>query len=135
MLLVETWQVQARSLVFSADGRYLAVVYGKLIVLYALDPNAGARRVSVIDMRVLRCAFRPDGATLACLQGGRTPRTALVAVPDGRVLDGFEGDAIALAWSPNGELLARSREGGIEVCDVRRRQDARIVSVDRRSPM
>lgn len=127
--LTQTWEIGARSIAFSVDGHYLAVAYGKQVALYALDPNGGARRVSAIDMRVLTCAFRPDGASLACLQGDRT---ALVAVPDGRVLDVFEGLAIAAAWSPDGQLLARARVG-VEVLDPTRRQVARTLSVEERT--
>ena len=125
----EISEIEARSIAFSADGHYLAVAYGTQVALYALDSSGEVRRVSAIDIRVLRCTFRPDGTSLACLQWNRM---ALLTVLDGRLLDAFEGLALAVAWSPDGQLLARSREG-IEVLDPTRRQVARTLSVEERA--
>lgn len=128
----EISEIEARSIAFSADSRYLAVVYGAQVAVYLLDSQGEARRQSTVEMRALTCAFRPDNATLACLQMGGSAQTALLRISDGKILDSFGGLALAQAWSLDGKLLALAREGGVALLDVVNRNVERTLSVDER---
>src|SRR5438445_270256 len=117
-------------MVFSTDGRYLAVTYGAQVALYLLDSQGGVQRESILQVSSLKCAFRPDNTMLAC-QVARPWQTALFTVPDGRNVDGFGGLVTALGWSPDGKLLALAREGGIAILDVVSRNVDRDLTVDK----
>jgi len=126
----EISRIEARSMVFSTDGRYLAVTYGAQVALYLLDSQGGVQRESILQVSSLKCAFRPDNTMLAC-QVARPWQTALFTVPDGRNVDGFGGLVTALGWSPDGKLLALPREGGIAILDVVSRNVDRDLTVDK----
>lgn len=132
--LTEIPRIESRFVTFSPDGRYLAVVYGGgWLALYALDPSGGAQRVSLTDVKAAKCAFRPDGRAVACLQWGGVPRTVLLGVPDGQVLDGFGGLSTALAWSPSGALLAQAAEERVTIVDTSDNRTVRTLSIEEKA--
>ncbi len=123
--------IEARFVTFSPDGRYLAVVYGKQVALYALDAGGNARRVLVTDLRALSCTFRPDGGALVCQEIGWNPRAVLLRVPDGVVLDAFEGPlATAMALSSDGSLLARAGGERVAITNTSGQTSVRTVSIE-----
>jgi len=124
----EISRIEARSLAFSANGRYLAVAYGRQVAVYVLDSGSGAKRAFVIEMAALACTFRPDNATLACLRAGQSSPTVLLQVPEGRVLDSFVGPVTAEAWSSDGNLLALARDGAVALLNVATRSVERKLS-------
>ena len=100
-------EIAARSVAFSADGRYLAIAYTGGTSVYALSADGGLHRVSTLEVSASRCAFQPGAPVLAALQLGRHERAVVMRVSDGRVLQRLEDKASALAWSPDGRILAR----------------------------
>jgi WD40 repeat protein len=100
-------EIAARSVAFSGDGRYLAIAYTGGTSVYALAGDGGLHRVSTLDVSASRCAFQPGAPVLAALQLGRYERAVVMRVSDGRVLQRLEDSASALAWSPDGRMLAR----------------------------
>ncbi len=129
--LTEIPRIESRFVTFSPDGRYLAVVYGGgWLALYTLDPSGGAQRVSLTDVKAATCAFRPDGGAIACLQWGGVPRTVLLGVSDGQVLDAFGGLSTALAWSPSGALLAQGAGERVTIVDTSDNRVVRTVSIE-----
>jgi WD40 repeat protein len=126
--------IEARFVTFSPDGRYLAVVYGKQVALYALDAGGNARRVLVTDLRALSCTFRPDGGALVCQEIGWNPRAVLLRVPDGVVLDAFEGPlATAMTLSSDGSLLARAGGERVAITNTSGPRTARTLLIDEKA--
>jgi WD40 repeat protein len=126
-------EITAYWLAFSADGRYLAVVYALTLVLYMLDVDGEVKRVATQPLKASQCAFRPDGGVLACLVGGLEPRVTFLRVPGGEVLHVLEKPARAIAWNPDGRLLAGAYSNTVNIFDVVAETVTRRLSVEERT--
>ena len=104
----------------SPDGKYLAASCTNGI-LYIYDVSnlpepptlfrsveGVSRQLETSDIASSKCVWHPDGRAFACATASR--EIQVISIADGafqRVFkDGHSGDITALAWSPNGALLA-----------------------------
>ena len=100
------------------NGRYLAAsCIDGVVYVYRLSDNSLLRKIDGIikrldtsDQATSKCEWHPDGRAFACATPTRDIQ--VVSVEDGanqRVFaGGHNGDITAIAWSPNGALLASS---------------------------
>lgn len=107
-------------LVFSPDGRRLAVVCGDAPI-GIWDPENGTRAAVAHGHTSLvgRAAFSPDSGTLATVSADRMVR--LHDAADGRIvarLRGHEQPVSHLAWSPAGDRLVTAGDATIRLWDA-----------------
>lgn len=131
-----SWTIPVRSLVYSADGNYLAAIVAEdAIVVWSMPEGREVLRLTA-HPAIAAIAFDPaSGALAACAKSSRTTRTisknpnaiVLWEVPSGRPLATFESYAnfSALTFEPNGRHLAvGSRAGHIQIWDMPLRNGA-----------
>jgi WD40 repeat protein len=122
-------EITAYGLAFSADGRYLAVAYALTLALYMLDADGEVTRVATQPLKASQCAFRPGTNIVACLVRDQKVRTVLLRAPRGEVVDEFESPALALAWSPDGRLMAHAYLNTVSLLDVTTARVLRTLSI------
>jgi WD40 repeat protein len=111
--------LDARSVAFSPDSRYLAVGYSSSTTVYS-QQDGRWRRAGGLGSGATRVAFSPDGVRLA-MCGGYPPRIYLCRVPSLEVLRrwpnvGGPGFASwALAYRPTGGQIAAARGAALGI--------------------
>ncbi|MBI5491200.1 MAG: PD40 domain-containing protein [Deltaproteobacteria bacterium] len=99
--------VGAAAVAFSPDGLTLAAAGGRQHWVHAWDAATGAERSASHDGAVLAVAFAPGGDELAAASSDGRLHVWDVASGTRRLaFPVAEGEAIAVAWSPDGRTLA-----------------------------
>ncbi len=125
----------AECLAFSPDGKSLALGGSAGLHLFELGGDA-PRRVTDSPANVRSVAYSPDGKTISAVgfrsDGGST--LFLAEASSGRTLlewDANEKFTYALAYSPDGSILATTGEGGVRLWEVATaRPSARLIGAD-----
>jgi WD40 repeat protein/predicted Ser/Thr protein kinase len=107
-----------KTLAFSPDGSRLVSARRDRLQVWEVATGRRREELPVPAPNVLAVAFRPDGATLAALDGsgGATVFEAATGVVLARLRLGAGHDTKALAYSPDGRWLAGAGADGTTVC-------------------
>ncbi len=100
--LPEQWTGQV---VFSPDGQALAVAAGRRVVLYDSVTLAVRHQFAPLPSTIEALAFSPDGQQLAAASYGGLTLLSPQAPFATRLLP-WRGSCLALAWRPNGKVIA-----------------------------
>jgi len=112
---------------WSPDGSLLGMAYGSAVLYDVANLQAEPRRLTAGELRVGSVAFDPSGSLVAAGAGSLASNDGAVYVweletgDERAVLTDYTGSVSALAFSPDGDLLAtrRSAEPGVRLWDVR----------------
>ena len=114
---VARWNISAgaKQVVYSPDGKLLAIASGTTVTCY--DPGTLAKVYSVtVDDTVGPIAFSPDGSTMA-LGAGAAVRIWRLGEDSARRVQAEQGSVTNVAFSPDGQIVA-SLSGRVYLWDV-----------------
>ncbi|HEY6969913.1 MAG TPA: TIR domain-containing protein [Candidatus Angelobacter sp.] len=97
----------ADKLVFSPDGRYLAATNRIANSVPVFNATTG-KQVLKLEYRAVGAAFSPDGTHVALAGGDKVARIFETATGTPGLELMHEGELYAVAWSPDGRVLATS---------------------------
>ena len=119
------------SVALSPDGKMAAAASGHVIRIWDVATGRPIRTLSGHNADVGRVIWSPDGRRLASTSGGDTDRSMRIwDAESGRVLRTISGgfcddkfsdnsdQATAIAWSPNGRLLATGSWNTVKIWDA-----------------
>jgi WD40 repeat protein/tRNA A-37 threonylcarbamoyl transferase component Bud32 len=110
------------SVAFAPDGKTLAVLAGRRVYLW--DRSVGPQRAGFQAVTRGAFAFSPDGRRL--LANDKDGKVWLIDPATGRSVGrplGHLGSVTAVAYSPDGALVAAAGPAGVKVWDVRSRRE------------
>jgi WD40 repeat protein/predicted Ser/Thr protein kinase len=120
----QLFAASGRSLAYSPDGRWLAVLWAgeeNIVVLVDAQTFETVARFRGHEKGVLSAAFTPDSRRLASCSGDQTVRVWQVDSGACQVLQGHTGDVFAAAFHPDGTRLATAgRDRVIWLWDLKR---------------
>jgi WD40 repeat protein len=99
---------------FTPDGRWLALIRGRSVVLYDAATGQPGRVYSQAEQPVTTFAFSRDGQ---CLAVGEPSGTISIHAEQEGLLDvlyGHEAEVKDLAFRPDGRLVSRARDGKVK---------------------
>jgi WD40 repeat protein/predicted Ser/Thr protein kinase len=107
-----------KTLAFSPDGSRLVSARQDRLQVWEVGTGRRLEEISVPAPNILAVAFRPDGATLAALDGsgGATIVSTATGAAVAHLLLGGRHDTKALAYSPDGRWLAGASADQKTVC-------------------
>ena len=107
-----------KTLAFSPDGSRLVSARQDRLQVWEVATGRRLEEIQVPAPNILAVAFRPDGATLAALDGfgGATVFNAATGAMVARLRLGASHDTKALAYSPDGRWLAGASTDQKTVC-------------------
>jgi WD40 repeat protein len=108
----------AKTLAFSPDGSRLVSARHDRLQVWEVATGRRLKEIPVPAPNILALAFRPDGATLAALDGsgGATVLSVATGAAVARLRMGSSHDTRALAYSPDGRWLAGAGADQKTVC-------------------
>ena len=110
----------ARRVLFSPDGKTLAVAFEGTVLLVATGSGEEKRRIDA-GQEVLAIAFSPDGGAIAVAAGG----LRVYSLAGGEEIERGPEQIVAVAFAPDGRALALAGKDGV-------RLRARIDGAERR---
>ena len=115
---------------FSPDGKLLATPGRKQLLLWDAATGKLTRKIGPLPGTVRAIAFAPDGKSLALALGvpGRSGTLSLIELSTGQIanLEKTEDEMLAVAFSPNGKLLATG--GANQIVEVWRVADRQLAA-------
>jgi WD40 repeat protein len=120
------FSTEGKSLVYSPDGRWLAVLTPdeRTVLLLDARTHETAARFSGHEKLIFRAAFSPDSHLLATCSQDRTIRLWSIDTGACRVLHGHTDEVFAVAFHPDGKQLASGgRDRAVWLWDLERGEE------------